>query len=115
MLDALIKSYTVDISVDLCYGFLSRRWYDQHGCEERSAQCNILLDELLNGYFKDAKLSFVRDHAQWIDTEINSFAKNNKKAAFKTFPCFTKYLIWINPRDRGFLFNRLNCNFDLFF
>lgn len=93
MLYTSIQLCTVDISVDLCYGFLSRRWYDQHGCEERSAQCNILLDELLNGYFKDAKLSFIRDHATWINTEIDTFAKNNKKAAFKTFPCFTKYSI----------------------
>lgn len=79
------------ISVDLCYGFLTHPWYDQNGCEEYGALCNILLDELLIGYFKDAKLSFVRDHVTWINAELNTFVKNDKKATFKTFPCFKKY------------------------
>lgn len=73
----------------ICHDFLSKQWYDQCGGEERGTQCNVMLDTLLRGYFKDRKFAFIRTHIDWIEAEVQEFLPN-KNTAFKTFPCFTR-------------------------
>lgn len=73
----------------ICHDFLSKQWYDQYGSEERGTQCNVLLDTLLRGYFKDRKFAFIRAHINWIDEEVKEFLPN-KNTPFNTFPCFNR-------------------------
>lgn len=51
----------------------------------QGAEFNSLLEQLLKGYFKDAKFSFIRTNLQWIEAEIGCLKL--KKGLLKTFPC----------------------------
>ncbi|XP_031621413.1 Fanconi anemia group D2 protein [Contarinia nasturtii] len=71
--------------VTLCKGFLSRKWYSFEGREMQGGEYNSLLEQLLKGYIKDAKFSFIRSNLQWIETEINDL--KTKGGSLITFPC----------------------------
>lgn len=71
--------------VALCKGFLSRRWFSFEGREMHGGEYNSLLEQLLKGYFKDAKFSFIRSNLQSIEAEINDL--QTKGGQLKTFPC----------------------------
>lgn len=48
----------------------------------------MLLDKLLQGYFHEAKFSFIRKQLGWILEEIHD--ATGKNGFLKTFPCFKK-------------------------
>lgn len=73
-------------TVILCKQFLSKTWHSFDGNEVRGAECNLLLDELLKGYFHDAKFSFIKRNVEWTMQEIKDLS--GKKGILKTFPCF---------------------------
>lgn len=76
------------LSVELCKEFLSRVWYAFDGTEERGTEYNTSLDDLLKGYFKNSKFSFINSNAQWILVESKDL--NRKNDILRTFPCFKK-------------------------
>lgn len=78
-----------EIMVTLCSNFLSKRWFAFEGGEERGLYCNILLDKLLKGYFKDAKLPMIRSTIKWVSAEINNLKKKN--GCLTKFPLIHKY------------------------
>lgn len=71
--------------VPLCKAFLSRRWFSFDGREMHGGEYNSLLEQLLKGYFKDSKFSFIRTNMQSIEEEINDL--KTKGGQLKTFPC----------------------------
>lgn len=71
--------------VSLCQGFLSRKWYSFEGREMQGGEYNSLLEQLIKGYIKDAKFSFIRSNLQWIETEISDL--KTKGGSLTTFPC----------------------------
>lgn len=71
--------------VPLCKTFLSRKWYSFDGREMHGGEFNSLMEQLLKGYFKDAKFSFVRSNLQWMHDELSSVL--SKGGVLVTFPC----------------------------
>lgn len=71
--------------VSLCKGFLSRKWFSFEGREMAGGEYNSLLEQLLKGYFKDSKFSFIRSNLQSIAAEVNDLGTKGGKLA--TFPC----------------------------
>lgn len=71
--------------VPLCKGFLSRKWYAFDGREMAGSESNSLLEQLLKGYFKDAKFSFIRSNLNWVETEISDLKARG--GVLPTFPC----------------------------
>lgn len=51
----------------------------------QGGEYNSLIEQLLKGYFKDAKYSFIRSNLQWIDHEASGLKA--KGGALLTFPC----------------------------
>lgn len=90
LVQALIKhvtdkdAYNVHV-VSLCNGFLSRKWYSFDGREMHGGEFNSLLEQLLKGYFKDAKYSFIRSDLTWIEAEICDL--KTKGGTLRKFPC----------------------------
>jgi hypothetical protein len=58
-----------ELVMGMCHSFLSRVWYSLEGTEERSAQCNVMLDELVQGLLKSANLKVVQKHVEWMASE----------------------------------------------
>lgn len=79
------KNSNVSFSVPLCKGFLSRRWYSFEGREMHGGENNSLLEQLLKGYFKDSKFSFIRSNLQSIEAEVSDLKIKGGK--LETFPC----------------------------
>lgn len=71
--------------VPLCKTFLSRKWYSFDGREMHGAEFNSLIEQLLKGYFKDAKFGFVRSNLQWMTVELAGVL--SKGGLLVTFPC----------------------------
>lgn len=71
--------------VALCKTFLSRKWYAFDGREVHGGESNSLMEQLLKGYFKDAKFSFIRSNLQWMANETPDLT--TKGGALVTFPC----------------------------
>lgn len=46
---------------------------------------NSLMEQLLKGYFKDAKFAFVRSNLQWMSDELSGVLA--KGGVLVTFPC----------------------------
>lgn len=69
----------------MCKAFLSRKWYAFDGREVHGGESNSLLEQLLKGYFKDAKFSFIRSNLVWMETEISDLKA--KGGVLPTFPC----------------------------
>lgn len=74
--------------VSLCTKFLSKRWFAYEGGEEKGAHCNLMLDKLLRGLFKDAKLPMIRSTAKWVTSEIINLKKKN--GCLRKFPLIQK-------------------------
>lgn len=51
----------------------------------QGGEYNSLLEQLLKGYLKNAKFSFIRSILQWIETETNDL--KIKGGSLTTFPC----------------------------
>lgn len=83
-----IENRSIPISAKICEQFLSKDWYASDGSEARGVEFNLLLDKLLQGYFHEAKFSFVRKELTWIVEEIQD--ATGKTGFLKTFPCFKK-------------------------
>lgn len=83
-----LKITQFPFSAKICEQFLSKDWYASDGSEARGVECNMLLDKLLQGYFHEAKFSFVRKQLTWIVEEIQD--ATGKSGFLKTFPCFKK-------------------------
>lgn len=79
---------TIFALVPLCERFLSRMWYAFDGSEQRGAEFNALLDELLRGYFKDAGFSFIGTSLEWIMNDLTELTAQN--GILNKFPCFKK-------------------------
>lgn len=73
------------LTVSLCNGFLSRKWFSFEGREMQGGEFNSLLEQLLKGYFKDAKYSFIRANLQWIESEASGL--KTRGGNLLTFPC----------------------------
>lgn len=73
------------VLVPLCKSFLSRKWYAFDGREMQGGESNSLLEQLLKGYFKDAKFGFIRSNLQWMQNELSSLLA--KGGTLDTFPC----------------------------
>lgn len=71
--------------VPLCKSFLSRKWYAFNGREVQGGESNSLLEQLLKGYLKDAKFSFIRSTLHWMETEMPDL--NAKGGVLTTMPC----------------------------
>lgn len=71
--------------VPLCKTFLSRKWYSFDGREMNGGEFNSLMEQLLKGYFKDAKIAFVRSNLQWMSDELSGVLA--KGGVLVTFPC----------------------------
>lgn len=79
-----------DYVMNICEKFLSKNWTNFIGSELRTAESNALLDKMLQFFFKDSKISFLRKQLIWISSELKDFV--GKNSALKTFPCFKKYV-----------------------
>lgn len=71
--------------VPLCENFLSRKWYSFDAREVHGGEANSLMEQLMKGYFKDAKFSFIEANLQWIGSELSSLLA--KGGILETFPC----------------------------
>lgn len=71
--------------VPLCKRFLSRKWYSFDGREMHGGESNSLMEQLLKGYFKDAKFLFIRSNLEWMKDELSSLLSNG--GVLTTFPC----------------------------
>lgn len=80
------------LSVPLCEAFLSRKWYAFNGREMQGGESNSLLEQLLKGYFKDAKFSFIRSTLQWMESEMAELKA--KGGVLNTMPCIKMYGIY---------------------
>jgi fanconi anemia group D2 protein len=76
------------LSSALCESFLSRTWYSLTGADERGAQFNVALEELVQGLVKGASLEVIRKHTVWLKAEIGQLEAKN--GILSTFPCFGK-------------------------
>lgn len=68
--------------------FLSRLWFTYDGSLNRGAQCNILLDILLQGLFVNIKMSNLKNYLECTLKEISVLKA--KDDTLKSFPCFYK-------------------------
>lgn len=71
--------------VPLCTKFLSKKWYSFDGKEIHGNEYNLLLEQLLKGFFKDAKFSFIISQVQTVETEIKNMT--SKGGVLKSMPC----------------------------
>lgn len=74
--------------VKMCKVFLTRRWFAFEGTQERGAQCNIQLDQLLRGLFREPSLRSYKHYLMKILDEIPRL--KGKDDTLVTFPCFYK-------------------------
>lgn len=51
----------------------------------QGGEFNTLIEQLLKGYFKDAKFAFVRSNLQWMTEELEGVL--SKGGVMVTFPC----------------------------
>lgn len=72
-------------TVPLCSEFLKRKWYAFDGKEMQGAECNMLLEHLLRGFFRDIKFSSIKVNLQWMKKELLDIKA--KGGCLKTFPC----------------------------
>jgi fanconi anemia group D2 protein len=91
------------LSSALCESFLSRSWYSLTGADERGAQFNVALEELVQGLVKGASLEVIRKHTSWLRAEIGQLDARN--GILTTFPCFGKANVPILYRglSQGFI------------
>lgn len=80
-------AYNIHV-VTLCKGFLSKKWCSFNGREMHGAEFNSLLEQLLKGYLKNAKYSFIRLNLNWIENEIPDL--KTKRGTLTTFPCIKR-------------------------
>lgn len=74
--------------VKMCKVFLMRKWFTYEGAQERGAHCNIQLDQLLRGLFREPTLQSYKQYLSKIINEISRL--KGKDDTLVTFPCFYK-------------------------
>lgn len=92
LIEVLVKlsesTDTQKIVVKMCKVFLMRRWFTFEGTQERGAQCNIQLDQLLRGLFREPTQKSYKQYLTNILDEISRL--KGKDDTLVTFPCFYK-------------------------
>lgn len=72
----------------MCKVFLMRRWFTFEGTQERGAHCNIQLDQLLRGLFREPTLRSYKQYLSIILDEISRLKGKDDRLVI--FPCFYK-------------------------
>ncbi|XP_030369940.1 Fanconi anemia group D2 protein isoform X2 [Scaptodrosophila lebanonensis] len=73
---------------EICGKMLRRKWYHYSASPEKGAQCNIYLDELVKGFFKNS--SYIRQKHILRDLLDECQLLNTKDKALNSFPNFKK-------------------------
>lgn len=77
--------FSCQITVPLCSAFLERKWYAFDGKEMQGAECNMLIEHLLKGFFRDVKFSSIKVNLKWMKAELLDLKARG--GSLKTFPC----------------------------
>ncbi|EDV43092.1 uncharacterized protein Dana_GF18312 [Drosophila ananassae] len=72
----------------LCDKFLRRKWFHFSGTLDKGAQCNIYLDEIIKGFFKNS--TFKRQNELLCELIKECNILNTKDKALNSFPNFKK-------------------------
>jgi len=74
----------------MCWSFLSQRWYDWNGCEEKGPNFNKGIEHLLTTYFSctPQKIKAIQLMSERLQDEVTQL--NNKDSSLPTLPNINK-------------------------